>query len=154
MLKLILYFFIFFFILAPVCTFIHEFGHALIPLYEGIKVSINIGEGPFIHQTIGNLSIKIGVFKPWIGYTDWRDFNNYELISSMLGPMFSVASSAVFLFIGISKRNKLYSTLLFAGAGWCVFQFIFTFLPFSYPEFLGYKPGMVSDGARVLELMN
>jgi hypothetical protein len=154
MLKLILYIFIFFFILAPVCTLIHEFGHALIPLYEGIKVSINIGKGHFIYQTIGNLSIKIGLLKPWIGYTDWRGVNNYESISLILGPVFSFVLSAVFLFIGISKRSKLYSALLFAGAGWCVFQFIFTFFPFSYPEFLGYKSGMISDGARILELMN
>lgn len=154
MLKLILYFLIFFFILAPVFTLIHELGHALIPLFEGIKVSINIGEGPLIQQKIASLSIKIGLFKPWIGYTDWRAISNYELTSSILGPIFSLICSLVFLLVGISKRNKFYSALLFAGAGWCLFQFVFTIFPFSYPEFLGYRSGMISDGARVLELMN
>lgn len=41
------------------------------PLRKGLIVSINVGEGPNVHFTIGNLSTKIRLFKPWIGYTEW-----------------------------------------------------------------------------------
>lgn len=154
MLNLIFYFLVFIFILAPALTLIHELGHAIIPLCIGLRVFINIGEGAFIHQTIGNLSVKIGFLKPWIGYTDWGAFHNGEVISLILGPVFSFVFGISLVVVGILKRRKEYAPLLFASAGWCIFQFLFTFFPFNYPEFLGYESGMISDGKKILEMMN
>lgn len=150
-LKFILYFFIFIFLFAPIFTFIHELGHALNPLLQGLDVTIKIGEGFSFQQVIGHLSIEIGFLKPWVGYTSWSESHKAEFISLMLGPLFSFLLALFLFFFGVLKRKKVYSALLFASAGFCFFQFLFTTIPITYPSFLGYPSKTISDGKQLLE---
>ena len=152
--KFVLYFFIFIFILAPMLTFFHELGHAINPLLQGLIVSIKIGEGFSVQKIIGNLSIEIGLLKPWLGYTSWSGAHKAELFSLILGPLFSFLFTLFLFFLGFLKRKKSYSILLFASAGFCFFQFLFTALPMTYPGFLIHGLEKVSDGKQILKKLN
>ena len=54
----------FVFLLAPFLTFIHELGHAFLPVLKGEVVSIRVGEKPVIMLELKNLNISIGLLKP------------------------------------------------------------------------------------------
>lgn len=149
MLKVATISFLFFIFLAPVLTLIHEFGHAVVPLLKGQDVKIGVGSRQVINFQVGKLAIEFGLFSPWIGFTKYKE--SVSVMAHAGGPLFSLLLGAALLLFGFKGTTGNTSAFLFASAGWCLFQFVFTAIPFIYPSWLGYEQGMSSDGYKILE---
>jgi hypothetical protein len=148
---------IFYFIAAPTLTLFHEVGHAVLPLINGDKVQVEIGDTKILSVKIKNLTIIYGnPMKPWIGYTRWDKYKGKMAI--LLGPIFSllVAISLLF-FIFKTKGHKStkefpsLNSFLFAIIGYAFCQFLFTTIPITYPKSIGYPIGTTSDGKKFFE---
>lgn len=148
MLKVFIIVLLFFLAIAPALTLLHELGHAAIPVLKGQNTSIEVGHLRFIKLSFRNLSIEVGFLKPWIGFTRWQDNSVLPLIG---GPLVSIILAILFISIGTKESSIFGSRLLFACAGWCFFQFVFTILPMTYPIWFGYGQDVASDGKQILE---
>jgi len=137
-------------VLAPLFTLIHELGHAFLPILNGEMVMVRVGEDSIITLKVKNLSISFGLSKPWVGYASWNGENKISYL--LLGPLTSLISGLAFIGLGISS-NRL-TALLFSCAGFCLFQFLFTIAPMTYPDWLGYGRDQLSDGRQILNLMS
>lgn len=151
MLKVVIYIFLFFIIWAPILTLFHEIGHAAIPLSNRHKVTIQIGSGKIVNFQVGNLTVKLSFLSPWVGFTNWQ--SNTDLMAVAGGPLVSLIMGIGFLFLGLKCSTDSISAFLFASAGWCLFQFVFTAIPITYPSWLGYQPNMPSDGLQILKML-
>ena len=140
---------IFVFFLAPTLTALHELGHAIEPVLKDETVNINLGQNPFLGFQVKNINFEIGLSKPWVGYTSWSGEDTF--LRLLLGPLASFALGLLFVYM--AYRLDISRGLLLACAGWCLFQFLFTIIPISYPDFLGYTKDQQSDGRQVVELL-
>ncbi|MCT2534767.1 hypothetical protein NC661_04490 [Aquibacillus koreensis] len=158
--KFLIIFLVYFALVFPISTFIHELGHALPALIlSKEKVEIRLGtrfKGSGVR--FGRLTIKV---QPFSGFTGVVNFNiskesnakarNFWIL--ILGPMFSF-----FLVVGcyfVITYNELpdvidflIRALMFASLA----QFTLTIIPMKYPIFFGAYKGTPSDGYRVLML--
>lgn len=141
---------IFIFLLGPMFTFIHELGHAILPMINGQKVNIRVGVNSVFNFEVNKLTVSIGLNKPWVGFTNWDGDSKISYI--LLGPIASLALGILFLIIGLNSDK--HSGLLFACSGYCLFQFLFTITPITYPNWLGYGDGQFSDGKQIIEKLN
>ena len=145
---------VFFLLIAPLLTLIHELGHAVIPLLKNDKVSIHIGSEVLFKSEFGDLTLSYGnPYQPWIGYTHWNNYNGIWAI--ILGPMFSLFIAIILFYISLKIKSKfILSFLIYMAIGWSGLQFLFTSLPLSYPKEMGYPAETYSDGMRIYEYFN
>lgn len=147
MFKILFLSFIYLLVATPLCTLVHELGHAIMPLASGQTVNIKVGSDPSISLELGRLSLQIGSVKPWYGYTTWER-TDWEKLALLLGPLFSLVLAVIFFFLSRSISGKQIQMFYMACAGWCFFQFLFTLAPINYPTWLGYKSETMSDGKK------
>lgn len=140
---------LFVFLITPIFTALHELGHALIPLMKGEQVKISLGEKSFLNFEVKNLSVEVGVKKPWLGFAVWS--GESDVIRLLMGPLASLSLALAFFYFPTDSSTL--RSLFLACAGWCLFQFLVTIVPMKYPAFIGYPPGQESDGAQILRIL-
>lgn len=139
------------FVLGPLLTFLHELGHAAIPLINGANVKIVMGIDSFnvFSIIIGSLEVVWNnTFVPWAGYTR---FDDNSIFSYILGPLTSLLFF-VFLRSFVSRKMKcgFWLRILTSAAYWCFFQGLFTLVPFKYPLWLKGYENFSSDGLKFI----
>lgn len=158
MVKIFLYrFFIFltvYLFLGPIFTFLHEIGHAIIPLIykEDVQIYMGVDSFSLFSFTLGNLQIiwNNTIF-PWVGYTR---YHNEFIFALLLGPVISLLLFVLIRFY-ITKRSKItfVSQIVHASSYWCLFQGFFTLVPLEYPIWLHGYENFSSDGMVFLKMI-
>jgi len=139
------------FILGPIFTFLHELGHALVPILNGANVRIVMGVESFnlFSFSVGSLEvIWNNTFLPWVGYTL---FDESTSVAYILGPLTSL-SLFLFLRFVITKKleNDFVVRICFSGSYWCLIQGVLTLIPLKYPTWLTGYESFTSDGMKFL----
>ena len=145
-----------FVILMPLLTLVHEVGHAIPIICSGNKAVITLGGGtPFAKFDLSYVELSTSLFPLNVGYVQsTNELSRFTNIASIIGgPAISLAL-CILLFVAVGfVSNPLGMFLLRFGFWFCLFQFLFTALPFEYNSlFVGYE-GMQSDGKRLLNLL-
>ena len=142
---------VFYFAVAPLLTFIHELGHAIIPLLKGEQVIIRVGGYVGSSFSLGVLSIAYSPWMPWLGHTDWS--GETEIMRLALGPMTSLAIAVLIFFLIRKKKRPTYGLLFMVSLCWVIAAFLVTAYPVAYPSFLINSPEGVSDGKQILDIL-
>jgi hypothetical protein len=158
MLSLLL-FLLFYVIVLPLSTLLHEFGHALgIVLCTKEQAVIYLG-------TTSDKNIetfKIGRFHfhiHWSHYGQCR-FKRMpkelapwqKIIISIGGPLISLLLAALFFTLA-QLTNSFYNNFLYAVSIANAINFIFTATPMIYPKWWWHYAGMPSDGYRIIRAL-
>lgn len=142
------------FVLGPLLTFLHELGHAAIPLINGANVKIVMGIDSFnvFSIIIGSLEVVWNnTFLPWTGYTR---FDDNSIFSYILGPLVSLSMFLFFKYFLASRvKSDFLQRLINSVAYWCFFQGLFTLVPFKYPLWLKGYENFSSDGLKFINLI-
>lgn len=143
---------IFFFIVAPALTFLHELGHSIVPLAKGEQVHVTVGGYQGASIVLGGLTVSYaGPWMPWVGYTKWS--GERDILRLALGPFVSLCFLILsYLLLSLSS-SQYYDVLLKLVLYWSLGAFIFTAFPFSYPAFLLKNPTEESDGKQIVEII-
>lgn len=140
------------FILGPILTFLHELGHATIPVLNGKNVKIVMGIDSFNLFSLNICSLEIiwnNTLLPWIGYTKFNEPSSWAYI---LGPTISLSLFVLlrfFLFKIIN--NEFLQRVTYSSSYWCLYQGIFTIVPLKYPNWLKGYENFTSDGMKFLQ---
>ncbi|OFZ23194.1 MAG: hypothetical protein A2X94_02840 [Bdellovibrionales bacterium GWB1_55_8] len=140
-----------FYLGTPLFIFMHELGHAAVPLLEGEHVKIFLGSMSGVSIEIGRLEIILGEIAraPYFGFTEWT---SNSLASQIGGPLISLL---MILLVGfatytVRKQSAILRQVGTAALIAVVLQFVFTTIPMKYPEWFGHYAGMESDGLKAL----
>lgn len=143
---------IFFLIVAPTLTLLHEMGHSIVPLAKGEQVYITIGGYEGSPIVLGKLSITYaGPLMPWVGYTKWT--GNRDFARLALGPLVSLALVILCYWLISHSSSRHLSIFLKLILYWSIGAFVFTAFPFKYPTFMVKNPTDESDGKQIVEIV-
>jgi len=150
-------FLIFYLIVLPMTTLLHEIGHGLgVIVSSKAQAKIYLGnpdEKNMENFRLGRLHFHINW--SYIGYCYWgSELNKQQRICTLLGgpAMSLLISVACFLFAFVISTGDLHS-LLRGTAMLNLFQFIITIIPITYPRWMSGYSRQPSDGMQLLRLI-
>lgn len=150
-------FLIFYLIVWPMTTLLHEIGHglgAVVSSKAQAKIFLgNPDEKNTENFRLGRLHFHINW--SYIGYCYWgSELNKLQRVCTLVGgpAMSLLISVASFLFATNISTGDIYS-LLRATAMLNLFQFIITIIPITYPHWMPGYSGHPSDGLQLLRLI-
>lgn len=142
-------------IVAPLCVFIHEMGHAVSALFI-TKKKVQIMFGSFLKVAdfkLGRLDLRLFLLPGFVGSCRW--FGQISDLSSAVilisGPLASASICAVFscvIFFIQTPELFYFSGLTVMAFSFTVF--VFTSIPVNYPKWLPGIGGWPSDGLQAI----
>lgn len=147
------------FIIVPICTLLHEFGHAIpLLLFTKNEVTVTLGKKPALIQfSTQRLKMNFHILYSSGGRVDSNGVVTDKRIRFLIyagGPIVSLFI-AFFSFMIIFNYSLDYITfILVRGAGiYASLQVIITSIPMHYPNWFGENfAKMPSDGMNILNL--
>ncbi|WP_186579447.1 site-2 protease family protein [Aquibacillus kalidii] len=157
----LLYGIIFYLVIIPSCTLIHEMGHALALLLCTKKeiVKIHIGSGYWDDSNKENIRIgRLRLHFRW-GFVGFCSYSKEEeeiklwkrMIFLLGGPFASFLSGLAMLLV--LNQSSFGHSLLQSIMTFFLVQFAVTFIPMKYPNWMGAYGGTPSDGYQVLAMI-
>jgi hypothetical protein len=146
------------FVLVPICTFLHELGHAImaLALTDCRWATVRLGRrGPKLETDVGRLVINLHL-GPDSAFGIFR-FDCLEPVSQnrrfwiiLGGPLMSLLVGGVSLGVGLMV-DWSGPWAAFAAIG--IIQFLITAIPWHYATRMGIMGRLPSDGLRALRLI-
>jgi len=160
----LLIYLLFWFVIFPALTFLHEIGHAIPVLFLTKKdVMIVLGGKRTNISPTNTLTLELGrirftIFPTyfWGGFyfSDASNLTTFERVIIILGgPVASLLIAIIIWFLDMSLQPDLGTAFdsLPPMIGLAAFiQFLMTIIPIKYPAWLPIYGGMSSDGYRAL----
>lgn len=141
-------------LLVPICTFIHELGHALfVKLIGGKVIQVEIGAGPVLFQ-IGSVAFKKMFFAGGYCSFEWPNDKTVSKFEKFLVFFGGVAMNALFIVILYFLRvhfhikSDIIGHLNFIN----FFMIILCLVPFKLS--IQNNRQIISDGKRIFELFS
>ena len=151
----------FFAVILPFTTLVHELGHALVTI-QLLKVPVEIrlgktfkGEG----LSFGKLTIKIQFMSGWVGFFRYNDADKNanrtrSILILLAGPISSLLLGCTcFVLYSYLELTMIIQYILKAIMNAALAQFLLTIIPIKYPSIFGAYNGLTSDGYKILRLM-
>ncbi|WP_189443552.1 site-2 protease family protein [Salinicola rhizosphaerae] len=150
--------FIGFFILMPLATFLHELGHAALPLLMDKPVKIVMGNANFVWRfSLRNLEVKSSIFPFYKGHCYWENVDSIWLQVMILsaGPLTSLASAvALYWLMNHGPSSEIFDYGIRFCFWFCLIQFFMTAIPWQYPSFFPGYTAQSSDGYQIFRLLH
>lgn len=141
-------------LLVPICTFIHELGHALfVKLFGGKVIQVEIGTGPVLFQ-IGSVAFKRMFFVGGFCIFEWPNGKKVSKFEEFLVFFGGVAMNALlivilyFLRVHFHIKSDIIGHLNFIN----FFMIILCLVPFKLS--IQNNRQIISDGKRIFELFS
>lgn len=143
---------LFFFVLAPLLTFVHEMGHALLPLLNGETMIVSVGSfGGSPQLELGPLALHYGgPWQPWLGFADWS--GETAVFRLAMGPLTSLALAFLFFYLLRKYKNTAASLLLTLSFLWVAGAFLVTAIPYNFPSSMN-NPTKGNDSKQIVDLL-
>jgi hypothetical protein len=144
-------------VLAPLCTCLHEIGHAgLALLLTDQQIRFQLGsKGKKLKLDLGRLTITL-FFEPMAIYGLYqledktRLTFKQDLWITLGGPLMSLLLTILFASLAWTSGWATLWTILFIIN---LIAFLNTAFPWTYPNWQGIQAGIPSDGRQILKLL-
>lgn len=141
-------FFLAFFLVLPVISFLHEAGHVFFALLMGGKnIKVSIGSGDVIFS-IGMLEVRKYYF--WYGLCTFDNLRRNHRLANILifsgGALFNAAAAVAV--VKLIENNMLEPSMVtYQFTYFSLYYIFFALLPMPYPD------GSMSDGKAIMDLI-
>ncbi|AKD03658.1 site-2 protease family protein [Pontibacter korlensis] len=141
-------FFLAFFLVLPIISFLHELGHVFFAwLMGGKNIKVTIGSGDRIFR-LGMLEVRKYYF--WYGLCSFDNLKRNKRFSNILiflgGVLFNAISTLVVIFL-VEEKVLEEGMLTYQFTYFSMYYIFFALLPMPYPD------GSYSDGKVILDLI-
>lgn len=153
----LLLFLIFFIVVAPTCTLLHEVGHGLGAISTS-KSNVHIYLGKRTKDNKENFKLgRLHFHIQWsfAGFAHWGKGldKRQRAVALAGGPIMSLLLVLLFwLFASLVSQSEL-RQLINWTVTYNLIQFIITIIPITYPRWMGGYNGLPSDGLQLLRLL-
>lgn len=154
--ELLLYL-IFFMLIAPTCTLLHEVGHGLGAISTS-KANVHIYLGKRTKDNKENFKLgRLHFHIQWAlsGFAQWGKGldKRQRAVALVGGPIMSLLLALLFgLLAPLVSQGELRQLMNWTTA-YNLIQFIVTIIPITYPRWMGGFNGLPSDGLQLLRLL-
>jgi hypothetical protein len=141
-------FFLAFFLVLPLISFLHEFGHVFFAWLMGAKnIKVTIGTGKKLFST-GMIEVRQYYF--WYGFCSFDNLKKNTRAGNILiflgGSIFNAVSVVVLMFL-VEQEIVEPGLLTYQFTYFSLYYIFFALLPMPYPD------GNFSDGLMILNLV-
>ncbi|OKL39717.1 DUF2188 domain-containing protein [Pontibacter flavimaris] len=141
-------FFLAFFLVLPVISFLHEAGHVFFAwLMGGKNIKVTVGTGDVVFR-LGMLEVRQYYF--WYGHCSFDNLQRNERFSNMLifsgGVLFNALSALAVMYL-VENGSLEAGMLTYQFTYFSMYYIFFALLPMPYPD------GSFSDGKVILDLI-
>lgn len=141
-------FFLAFFLILPIISFIHEAGHVFFAwLMGGKNIKVTVGSGKVMFH-IGMLEVRKYYF--WYGLCTFDNLKRNKRFSNILifsgGAVFNALTALLVIYL-IEKKALEPGILTYQFTYFSLYYIFFALLPMPYPD------GNYSDGKVILDLI-
>jgi hypothetical protein len=141
-------FFLAFFLVLPVISFLHEAGHVFFAwLMGGKNIKVTVGTGDVIFR-MGMLEVRKYYF--WYGLCSFDNLKRNQRFSNILifsgGVLFNAVSAIAVMYL-VEAGTVEASMLTYQFTYFSMYYIFFALLPMPYPD------GSYSDGKHILDLI-
>lgn len=148
---------LFFMIVGPACTLLHEIGHGVgaiatsksnVHIYLG-KINKNNKENIKLGRLHFHIQWSFAGFAHWGKGLDKRQ----RAVALAGGPIMSLLLALLFGLLASFVSQSVWHQLVTWTAIYNLIQFLITVIPMTYPRWMGAYQGMSSDGLKLLRLL-
>lgn len=141
-------FFLAFFVVLPVISFLHEGGHVFFAwLMGGKNIKVTVGTGDVLFR-LGMLEVRQYYF--WYGHCSFDNLKRNQLLANFLvfsgGVLFNALSALAVMHL-VEKGIVEAGMLTYQFTYFSMYYIFFALLPMPYPD------GSYSDGKYILDLI-
>jgi len=141
-------FFLAFFLVLPIISFIHEAGHVFFAwLMGGRNIKVTVGTGDVLFR-VGMLEVRKYYF--WYGLCSFDNLRRNHRLANILiflgGVLFNAASTLVAMYL-VEEEVVEPGMLTYQFTYFSMYYIFFALLPMPYPD------GTYSDGKVILDLI-
>ncbi|WP_276497497.1 M50 family metallopeptidase [Pontibacter litorisediminis] len=141
-------FFLAFFLVLPVISFLHEAGHVFFAwLMGGKNIKVTVGSGDVLFR-LGLLEVRKYYF--WYGLCSFDNLKRNKRLSNILiflgGTLFNAISALVVMYL-VEEGTVEAGLLTYQFTYFSMYYIFFALLPMPYPD------GSYSDGKVILDLL-
>ncbi|MDX5423077.1 MAG: site-2 protease family protein [Hymenobacteraceae bacterium] len=141
-------FFLAFFLVLPVISFLHEAGHVFFAwLMGGKNIKVSIGSGDVLFR-LGMLEVRKYYF--WYGFCTFDNLERHQRFANVIiflgGSLFNAIAAVLVIFL-IEENTLEPGLLTYQFTYFSLYYIFFALLPMPYPD------GNYSDGKVILDLI-
>lgn len=141
-------FFLAFFVVLPVISFLHEGGHVFFAwLMGGKNIKVTVGTGDVLFR-LGMLEVRQYYF--WYGHCSFDNLKRKQRLAHILifsgGVLFNALSALAVMYL-VEKGTVEAGMLTYQFTYFSMYYIFFALLPMPYPD------GSYSDGKYILDLI-
>ena len=148
---------IFFLLVIPICTLLHEIGHGIgVVTTSSSHVHIYLGMKNKNNKENFNLGrMHFHIQWSYIGFAYWsKDLNKRQKAFALAGgPIMSLLLTVVFGYLSFFEYEVMLRQLFGWTAIYNVIQFFVTIIPIKYPRWMGAYHGFPSDGLQLIQVL-